>query len=266
MFRRVISKLKATEIRTNDFTWFGVYCQYTFYSTDKTFADIINEKIQMQTYFKPSDVLTITNGTCYLYLKECNRGHVPMCIDWREICDGKLDCLNGEDEQDCWQLEIHECYQETQYRCKNGQCIDKNLYVSGQYPMCTDNSDPPTRNYKGDRVSFFVCEEHYCVGDDGKMSCANGGYSSNYAPTTEPLCQNGRDLLYTKTILSTINNQHLSYKCWNYIICRLNFEAILSVDCEDANNDAWECPATFSFPSSSIFNDHVQLIYHLTPP
>jgi hypothetical protein len=30
----------------------------------------------------------------------------PLCLDWREICDGKNDCSNGEDEELCDQLEM----------------------------------------------------------------------------------------------------------------------------------------------------------------
>ena len=32
--------------------------------------------------------------TCYIHL-ECNRGPSPSCLDWTEICDGKVDCIDG---------------------------------------------------------------------------------------------------------------------------------------------------------------------------
>ena len=68
-----------------------------------------------------------TNFTCYTHLK-CNRGPFPSCLDWTEICDGKIDCLDGGfDEEHCWQLEINEC-KDNEYRCKNGQCIPKSFY------------------------------------------------------------------------------------------------------------------------------------------
>ncbi|CAF2911760.1 unnamed protein product, partial [Rotaria sp. Silwood2] len=41
----------------------------------------------------------------------CNRGGpFPACLDWCEICDGKVDCIEEDiDEKDCDQLEINEC-------------------------------------------------------------------------------------------------------------------------------------------------------------
>ncbi len=39
---------------------------------------------------------------------ECNRGTNLLCLDWSEICDGHIDCLNnGIDEEHCWQLQIN---------------------------------------------------------------------------------------------------------------------------------------------------------------
>ncbi|CAF4517039.1 unnamed protein product [Rotaria sp. Silwood2] len=41
---------------------------------------------------------------------KCNRGGpFPACLDWCEICDGKVDCIEEDiDEKDCDQLEINE--------------------------------------------------------------------------------------------------------------------------------------------------------------
>ncbi len=48
--------------------------------------------------------MNYTGGTCYRFLNGCNHG---LCLDWCEICDGKIDCLNGEDEEWCNQLEVN---------------------------------------------------------------------------------------------------------------------------------------------------------------
>ena len=47
----------------------------------------------------------------------------PICLDWREICDGKTDCMNNNvDEPDCYELEMNIC-SEDEFQCRNGQCV-----------------------------------------------------------------------------------------------------------------------------------------------
>ncbi len=81
--------------------------------------------------------------TCYINL-QCNRGLYPSCLDWSEIFDGKVDCLNEElDEEHCWQLEIHQC-NENEYHCFNGQCILEEFFKDIDYVFdCLDRSDEP---------------------------------------------------------------------------------------------------------------------------
>jgi hypothetical protein len=50
----------------------------------------------------------ISSGICYRFLSGCNNELWPMCLNWCEICDGKIDCLNGKDEEWCDQLEMNE--------------------------------------------------------------------------------------------------------------------------------------------------------------
>jgi hypothetical protein len=82
-----------------------------------------------------------TNLTCYEHL-QCNRGPLLSCLDWSEICNGQIDCIDdGFDEEHCWQLEINQC-KENEYRCKNGQCIPQLFYRDDLFiPDCIDGSD-----------------------------------------------------------------------------------------------------------------------------
>lgn len=64
--------------------WFGTHCQYTLNSADDI-ADIIERRIDEQ-YREFENILSITNGTCYIVDDDqCNS---IICLDWREICDG----------------------------------------------------------------------------------------------------------------------------------------------------------------------------------
>ncbi|CAF3725311.1 unnamed protein product [Rotaria sp. Silwood1] len=59
--------------------------------------------------------------TCYEYLT-CTRDNSPMSLDWREICDGNIDCIDEKslDEAFCFVLEINECDDKNEYRCHQG--------------------------------------------------------------------------------------------------------------------------------------------------
>ncbi len=109
-----------------------------------------------------------TNLTCYQHL-ECNRGISPPCLDWTEICDGKIDCLDGNfDEEHCWKLEINQC-KDNEYRCMNGQCIPKVFYHDEEENLnCIDGSDI-NRKYRNDNeykcnpsLPFIACDDIKC--------------------------------------------------------------------------------------------------------
>ena len=64
---------------------FGPKCQYIFDSNDY-FPDLVDKRIDRKEDYL-DDVLSITNGTCYeIGNDECES---VICLDWREICDGK---------------------------------------------------------------------------------------------------------------------------------------------------------------------------------
>ncbi|CAF1544319.1 unnamed protein product, partial [Adineta ricciae] len=91
-------------------SWFGPRCQYSF-DIPETYP-LINV----------DSSYTLTDSTCYVLL-ECDRGGLFLCLDWREICDGRIDCVNnGVDESNCFDLEMNEC-ESDEYRCHNGLCI-----------------------------------------------------------------------------------------------------------------------------------------------
>jgi hypothetical protein len=108
------------------------------------------------------------SSTCYQYLK-CPRGmYFPSwCLDWREICDGKIDCWDGEDERNCWLLELNMC-RPGEYRFRNGQCIPEGFLLDNRLnPDCLDGSDEltlisvntdgyPERCSTGDHVAIGI--------------------------------------------------------------------------------------------------------------
>ena len=65
--------------------WFGSKCEYTLDSPE-TLLDIIRNQFRAKKYV-PTNLSLYTNGTCY----EMNNTDCEsiICLDWREICDGK---------------------------------------------------------------------------------------------------------------------------------------------------------------------------------
>ncbi|CAF1296773.1 unnamed protein product [Rotaria sordida] len=148
--------------------WFGPKCQYKFnYELSLPFDDIV--RLNFFTRDKSPKVFQHSYmGTCYPFLTNCYHDSLLMCLDWREICDGKFDCDNGEDEQYCQTLEISECPHDT-YRCHYGaQCIPLEFIMDGPASAdCLDGTDEmelyEEKLYYSESTCFklptFRCEE-----------------------------------------------------------------------------------------------------------
>jgi hypothetical protein len=142
---------------------FGPICQYEFENDPSHYItlDEIIDDYYLQHKYEP------TTLTCYTHL-QCNRGSAPACLDWSDICDGKVDCLDdGNDEKHCWQLEMNECA-DNQYRCLNGQCIPYDFFLDDPIaPDCLDGSDE--RMYRDisqqckTAEPTFMCEDITCT-------------------------------------------------------------------------------------------------------
>jgi hypothetical protein len=143
------SSLKSENFHNCTSPWFGLFCQYTF-DSNIPFHNIVKQTFEAKILKNNQNKYpwpNITNLTCYIHLK-CNRGPAPLCLDWREVCDGQVDCIGtGVDEMNCSLLEINEC-ENNEYRCHNGMCIPEQFINDSPYNLdCLDNTD---ENYYGD--------------------------------------------------------------------------------------------------------------------
>ena len=220
-------------------TWprFGPKCQYDlqyYYYSNLTLSEMISS-FKLVYRHQP------TSFTCYVHLK-CDRGTTTtVCLDWTEICDGKIDCLNhGLDEQDCWKLEVNEC-ENDEYRCWNGQCIPKIFYQDqSQFDDCIDGTDER-------KIDLFINThpryyEQPAFGFDENL-CEFGLFTRS--------CVTSRNNAIVQSIYSN-RNYYPSEHCWlayKHVWGLTNSIKFCEQDtCGEIIDD--ECPEILYFPST----------------
>ncbi|CAF1026336.1 unnamed protein product [Adineta steineri] len=241
--------------------WFGPLCQYSFELETEywSFSDLVETTFSYKDrgdYQSLGSSVIFTNLSCYEHLL-CNRTESSsiLCLDWREICDGKVDCINGNfDEQHCWQLEINEC-QEGEYRCHNGQCIPESFLQDNKFnPDCIDGTDEPvSREYPSECSTdpSMRCEDLTCRPSTHRhvddTVCGDGQCSISG-------CANKRDILLKKAINESAVN--ISDQCRRAMICLTGID-----ECQTKIDITEHCRTIFQFPGMSVLFGHVKFIY-----
>ncbi|CAF1141064.1 unnamed protein product [Adineta ricciae] len=256
--------------------YFGSKCQYkliTTYVNYTSFNEVVYDYYFFNRY-KP------TEFTCYSHL-ECDRGPSPACLDWTEICDGKIDCFNDEvDEKDCWQLEMHQCG-ENEFRCSYGQCVPVAFVFDNPFtPDCLDQSDEIRVSLEYLEKFEFVTNEPIFKLED--VSCRRlYNTRSSSTPFLSSSCLYEREMLLSKAIFS-IKPNLLHDECWTAMKCIIQMPDSLlptltnyfrpprtncTVFCRNGFCDAMvqkHCPNVMYVPAYPIFNGHVYIGYAKT--
>ena len=244
---------------------FGLRCQYSFELGEMlSFNEIVELDFHgRQAYIETSDM--IVQVPCYVLL-ECHRLGQPWCLDWREICDGTVDCFDeGTDEQSCFDLEINEC-SDDEFRCHIGVCISQEFWDDGEGETdCLDRSDGAVEISDIQfcfRDPTFLCEEHSCrVDTDNFFSCGDGECVSKFQG-----CSNGRHVLLLNSMAVKGN---LTEKCWNVMICLTRLVGKPNgMRCEFffMNNETIiealeQCGSFFPFPVVPVHSNNVYFFY-----
>ena len=148
---------------------FGRYCEYAFEEEIHTIVDLINSTVEEKQKFYPKERLL----PCYDLEKSTDR-----CLDYRDICDGEFDTVNGIDELYCDLIETNRC-DDNEFRCRNGHCINHEFLFDGQGD-CADFTDEQFllilkkhQNFENCyKQSTFDCDDHWCGRD--MISCGDG--------------------------------------------------------------------------------------------
>ena len=156
---------------------FGPKCQYSFDLMNSASSSSLSEIIH-DFYWR--DRKAPLGQTCYVHL-QCDLGFSALCIRWDVICDGIVRCINGTDEEHCWQLEINEC-NENEFRCQNGQCIPRSFLAENNKAYeCLDLTD--------ELMKYMVSGIPYIVGPAYKLEGLLCGASFVHRRQAELDCQ-----------------------------------------------------------------------------
>ena len=191
----------------------------TYFLSQVSFDHLV-KRVLKKTYTVSS------SSTCYMHLL-CTRDGITRCLDWREVCDGKVDCWpTPVDEQNCEILEENECAA-NEFRCLNGQCIPELFLFDNVYsPDCLDRSDEdllqstmyPQNCFQGDPA--FRCTDitfsHWVWSLDG---CCE----PNSKCGTDS-CRKNTNEAFERNILSYAANSHITKQCWTLMICSLQLQ------------------------------------------
>ncbi|CAF1198896.1 unnamed protein product [Adineta steineri] len=232
---------------------FGSMCQYEFYYYHESYSslyEMIHEYYQLYYSFNP------TNLTCYTHVK-CNRGYSPACLDWTEICDGKVDCLDGEyDEEHCWELEFNEC-KSNEYQCNIGLCIPNEFIEDDKTNFdCIDGSDEPVKEIASSGEYF---PDEPAFGRDDMICGATF--------VTSP-CLFRREVILMESMFS-IKDNNVTDECWSAYKCYFAITTaehpniitynVINKECIPIIRKT--CPDMLYIPNIPIFFGHIYTAY-----
>nr|XP_033502272.1 low-density lipoprotein receptor-related protein 2-like isoform X2 [Epinephelus lanceolatus] len=126
--------------------------------------------------------------------------HTSVCISQAQLCDGKKDCPDGDDEDAC----VTTCPSKDDFKCKDSRsCISRSLVCDGR-SHCRDGSDEddcPTTGSPTARANVLKCRTgskpckdgtecvlygHVC---DGERDCQDGSDEDDCPTTGSPTAQ-----------------------------------------------------------------------------
>ncbi|CAF1467884.1 unnamed protein product [Adineta ricciae] len=251
--------------------WFGPFCQYQLILT-VPFPTYIQAMLDSD-----SDPTPYRNITCYNHMK-CNYSIPLGCLDWRDICDGKVDCVNsGEDEKHCLDLELNHC-RENEYQCRNGMCIDEEFMMDDiidSFNMgCLDRTDTKylsiDQKYCTNRANFH-CEDSM-LQDLSKLNSGYGQYSCYPIPGSKDYCPFNQQNPMFDLLFSRHNPHTQGYSlCFKILLCALNWFSfeISNTYCKTLCHNKQQCrtetlqqcSSAFIGPTFPVWDNHVRFGY-----
>lgn len=154
--------------------------------------------------------------------------NISWCLDWREICDGIVDCWpDAIDEQYCDALKINEC-DINEYRCQNAQCIPKDFLLDNHITMdCLDGTDESYELMTEAKYLYKLDNTHFIHEDKSfrQLKTIKMSFDCSYSDS----CRQEQHNRFIRAILFRTANLHISESCWLTMICKLQLSHIISL-------------------------------------
>ena len=247
--------------------WIGPSCEYERpLSAANMEGTILN---QLSRLFEHKNEIL----TCLIEEIRCNTG--LLCLEWRQICDGIIQCDDGSDEMGCDLLEFNHCNKD-EYQCRNGMCIPLEFLFDATFD-CMDASDEQ-ENVKVFEVfnrcpikSAWECDERLC--HKNEFSCGDGQciHWSNLLHHRDK-CKHLRDIAYHcemfppyGTLFTGICRQTNDLPQYSNIsLCVFNLKSLLRGMSRKRSRDAIieHCPDLIQNPEQAILSPVVQMFFN----
>ena len=257
------------------FNRLGIACQYEIENKDWELTRLL----ETQRGRSSNEYETLTSLIDGI---SCD-GSVPP-VEWRQICDGIAQCEDASDEFNCHRLELNQCDEDDEYRCRNGMCIPKEFAFDGTLD-CMDSSDEQeiaslVRVFDPcSDQSLFRCDERLCRKD--QFSCGDGQCVpwSTLLISEERGCRNSRhladrceidgNLLSTQKNLTGICRQTTESleALTNKSSCFVSLRHFLTTDREETfrmsmDNLRKNCSELIEYPERSMFSPVLMTFYN----
>ncbi len=178
---------------------------------------------------------------------------------------GQIDCVDAVDELQCSALELNQCDPNTEFRCRNGLCIPREMSFDNT-DDCMDWSDEWYPFYEflvGTSGKDILCDNQRLLMSCDERVCGQNWFACGDGVCepfiwTRPQCRSKRDVHYVRNILASNGSG-----CWAFAICQLGFQDFFSDEltlktCLDSSCEQDE----FIFPAEKpIAHPFVSFIY-----
>ncbi|CAF4195689.1 unnamed protein product, partial [Adineta steineri] len=248
----------------------GVRCQYLLPANLSTIAEISKEQLR-----EPA-VREVALHTCLVDMIKCNTG--LLCLEWRQVCDGIVQCDNGADEIECHVFELQNCASD-EFQCRNSMCIPNEFLFDGTID-CMDSSDEQEVDEirkifaSCPTTTIWECDERVCRKDE--FSCGDGQciHWSNLIHHQNS-CKNTRDLAYQCELQAfpTLANGFCRQKgnaglppLQNSTSCSLGLRYLLIgyQRKQSWNHIVTYCPAFIQYPEQPVLSPVLKMFYNIS--